>query len=232
MGNKILVVDDVKSMRELIGATLEDAGFNVSLADSARTFLWKLNEVEYDLVLLDVNLPDLSGISALEKINTIHPDKSPKVIFISGETDATVVHSAIQAGAEEYLCKPIDSDLLLLKVKKALNICANSTFAKVRCELTYDYSGVPIVSRDSIIELSETACTLETISEFDSNGLFEISVPFFDLIVKEKNTLRLKIDGVRRHKERYLVNCDFIGLSASVRKAIRSIVVKGDAIAD
>ncbi|MDB2447350.1 response regulator [bacterium] len=222
MKKKILIVDDVKSMRELLRAQLEDASFEIIEAENARNFFEALKKWEFDLVLLDINLPDLSGITALHKIKKILPSRKPKVIFISGETDQSIVLSAIKAGGDGYICKPIDPMVFITKIQNVLKISKETNVTSVKCSLVYDYAKLPVISKDSIVEISETRCQLDTMEEFKQKGVFEISVPYLDSLAKKKLILNLKIDNVTKNKDKFLINCQFMSLSEATKNVIKS----------
>ncbi len=115
---RILVVDDEKRIREACRAILADKGFDVSVASDGNEGLGKIEAAHFDIVLLDLMLPGLSGFEVLAKIHSVHPDTV--VIVITGY--ATLEHSveAMKKGAFDFIPKPFNPEQLRLVVSKAI----------------------------------------------------------------------------------------------------------------
>lgn len=115
---KILVVDDEKNIRALFEDELDEAGYEVDVADSGKEALEKVEANTPDLVILDVRMPDMTGIEVLGQIRENH--KELPVIMCTAvrglEDDFTIWDAEIFA----YLTKPVDLDELKEKVKEAL----------------------------------------------------------------------------------------------------------------
>lgn len=116
--SRILIVDDDRSFCEILKNTLEYEGYLINTAHDGKTGIAKLGEKHFDIVLLDLKLPDMLGLKVLQKARQM---KLPvQVVMISGEG---TIHTAVEAtkkGAYDFLEKPVDSDRLLLTVKNAL----------------------------------------------------------------------------------------------------------------
>ncbi len=117
MTASILIIDDDKSIRKAFSMTLSDQ-YNVSTAADATLGLKHQQEQEPDLILLDINLPDLDGIQVLKKIKENSPDTV--VIMITAFRDIKLVVEATKLGAFDYLVKPIDGQELRLTIKNGL----------------------------------------------------------------------------------------------------------------
>ncbi|MBX3247911.1 MAG: sigma-54-dependent Fis family transcriptional regulator [Myxococcales bacterium] len=116
----ILVVDDEKNIRRTLRMVLEGAGFDVLAEESAEAGLEVLAREEVDLVLLDVRLPEMSGIEALERIRARPETRDLPVIVISGHASVAEAVQAVQAGATDFFEKPLDRDRVLVTVRNAL----------------------------------------------------------------------------------------------------------------
>ena len=118
--NKILIVDDELDICEQLVGVLEDKGFNASFVSSSDEVLKILKKENISLILLDIwlNNSKLDGFQTLEKILQI--DNSLPVIMISGHGNIETAVNSIKKGAYDFIEKPFDSDLLIFKVKKAL----------------------------------------------------------------------------------------------------------------
>ncbi|HKU42317.1 MAG TPA: sigma-54 dependent transcriptional regulator [Polyangiales bacterium] len=120
MGASILICDDEKNIRRTLGMVLEGLGHRVHEASSAEEALQLLDREEIELAILDVRLPNMSGIDALQRIRAKPELASLPVIMISGHASlAEAVHS-VQLGATDFLEKPLDRDRVLVSVNNAL----------------------------------------------------------------------------------------------------------------
>lgn len=113
----LFVVDDEDTAREGIILAL-NKHYHVLGFGSAEAALTKLDKHRPDLILLDIGLPGISGVKALEKIRADHPDVL--VIMITAFEDAQTVVSAMKQGAYDYMVKPLDMNALIITVRNAL----------------------------------------------------------------------------------------------------------------
>jgi CheY-like chemotaxis protein len=126
-----LVVDDVAAKRYIIGSWLRRAGYTVIEAASAAETWQRLAEHDVDLVVLDVRLPDMSGIEVCERIKTNPQTSSVPVIHISASAiEAADRTHGLRQGADAYLTEPIDPDEFLATVEAVLRYY----FARRRAE--------------------------------------------------------------------------------------------------
>jgi len=108
----ILIIDDDETIRYFLPRDLEAEGYQVTTADSGTQGLRALERDTVDLVLLDIRLPDRSGIDVLQRIRTQWPDQA--VVMLTGEPDHETAVQAMRLGARDYLTKgkPIREELL------------------------------------------------------------------------------------------------------------------------
>ncbi len=116
----ILLIDDDESTRLTLARILEGNGFRTEQAASVGEAIEKVGACTPHLVILDLKLGQERGFEYLEAHKTVHGLKGVPVIVHSGERDRTVVYQAMSMGAFDYVPKPVDATLLILKVKKAL----------------------------------------------------------------------------------------------------------------
>lgn len=118
-GNKtILIVDDDKFILNVFSRILQKQGYTVEVAETGQETLEKMNESQYDLVLIDVNLPDVSGIDLVSKLNSIDPDILK--IIITGFPSLEDATRAMDQGVTAYLVKPVKSEELIALIAKKL----------------------------------------------------------------------------------------------------------------
>ena len=120
MKNSILLVDDEPNLRELLRHMLELGGFDVVEAEDGLEALEKLEEMVPDIMILDVMMPNLDGVSVCKKLRADAEFASLPIIMLSGKTQYKAVQEGLAAGANRYLCKPITVDELIQNVRELL----------------------------------------------------------------------------------------------------------------
>jgi DNA-binding NtrC family response regulator len=115
---KILIVDDEKIVRESLFHWFEEEGYEVDTAEDGEAALRKYENSRYDLLLVDMKMPGMSGLELLNKIKEI--DKDSVIILITAFASVPTAISALKNGAYDYVTKPVDPDELAHLVKKAL----------------------------------------------------------------------------------------------------------------
>jgi len=117
MPRTCLVVDDSKVIRKVARHILESLDFDVSEAADGREALDFCNAVTPDVVLLDWNMPVMSGIEFLRALGDRSEVARPKIVFCTTENGTSHIRAAIDAGADEYVMKPFDRDTLASKLQ-------------------------------------------------------------------------------------------------------------------
>ncbi|MET0342767.1 MAG: sigma-54 dependent transcriptional regulator [Polyangiales bacterium] len=120
MAATVLVVDDERNIRRTLQMVLGGAGFDTLDAGSAEEALKLLEDREIDLVILDLKLPNMSGLEALSKIRARAETARLPVIVISGHASVAEAVEAVQMGATDFFEKPLDRDRVLISVNNAL----------------------------------------------------------------------------------------------------------------
>ncbi len=107
-----LVVDDSGIVRRVATEILEDLGFDCRQAGDGQDALTKCTQSMPQVVLLDWNMPVMNGIEFLRALRDLPDGGDPTVIFCTTENDIEKIQQALSAGADEYIMKPFDHDLL------------------------------------------------------------------------------------------------------------------------
>jgi two-component system response regulator PilR (NtrC family) len=115
---RILVVDDERSMRELLAIVLRREGYEVVLAENGRAALESLERGSVDLLISDIKMPDMSGVDVLRAAKKIDQDILGIMITAFASTETAV--EAMRLGACDYLSKPFDIDVLKMKVREKI----------------------------------------------------------------------------------------------------------------
>ncbi len=114
----VVVVDDDISVRESLELLIQNEGWEPALFGSAQEFLGRLPTVVPSCLILDVNLPDLSGLDIQQRITD--EKSSTPIIFITGYGDIPTSVRAMKAGAAEFLTKPIDGKIITAAIREAV----------------------------------------------------------------------------------------------------------------
>lgn len=120
MGLKVLVVDDEVDILEVIQDRLEAYGFTVVTAGTGVEALRKLSREKFDGVFLDIKMPEMGGMEALEEIRK--RDRKIPIIIITSSSTREAAIEAIAKGANEYVLKPFEWEELKAKIEKVYNI--------------------------------------------------------------------------------------------------------------
>lgn len=112
-----LIVDDSRLIRKFSRQSMESLGFAVSEATNGQEAIDSCESTMPDIILLDWNMPVMSGIEFLRLLRTSNYATQPKVVFCTTESDAAHIEEAIAAGADEYVMKPFDHDTLHMKLQ-------------------------------------------------------------------------------------------------------------------
>jgi DNA-binding NtrC family response regulator len=116
---RILIIDDDENIRKVLQAILEDEGYVIETADTAKKGIEKSEKAFYNLALIDVRLPDMEGIELLTKLHETKP-KMRKIIVTGFPTMQNAV-AALNKGADGFVLKPFDVEKILLTIKEQLN---------------------------------------------------------------------------------------------------------------
>lgn len=114
---RILIADDDKNLRKVLSTELSDAGFDVIGTDSGVRASERIENDEYDVLLLDLNMPGLGGMDVLKKINAL--DIPTEVIILTGHGTVSTAVEAMKLGAYDFLTKPFKIEELKAVIEKA-----------------------------------------------------------------------------------------------------------------
>ena len=128
---KILVIEDEPSLLELIKQALEKERYVVESASNYRTATLKIEDYEYDCILLDIMLPDGNGLSLLKKLK--EKRKQDSVIIISAKDSLEDKISGLELGADDYLAKPFHLAELIARIKSVIRRKQNAGEVSIEC---------------------------------------------------------------------------------------------------
>ncbi len=118
--NHVLIVDDEAEIRDSLAEILEEEGYSAASTGTAAEALVLVRDVHYDVLLLDIWLPDRDGLDLLAELGTLEPGSRPEVIMISGHGTIETAVRATKLGAFDFLEKPLSLERTLILIKNAL----------------------------------------------------------------------------------------------------------------
>lgn len=116
----ILAVDDSTSMRQMVLFTLQQAGYEVVEASDGVEALEVANTRSFDLVITDVNMPNMDGITLIGKLRSLQDFKFTPILMLTTESSSEKKQAGKTAGATGWIVKPFDPERLLETIKKVL----------------------------------------------------------------------------------------------------------------
>lgn len=203
MDIKILVVDDELSMREFLAILLKREGYAVDEAESAESALISLGEKGYDLVISDINMPGLDGISLLKRIKGDAPDTA--VLMVTAFSTAEQAVEAMKLGAYDYIAKPFKVEEIKVLVRNALenrDLKRENIRLKNEMQERYSFSGIIGKSkkmRDIYAVIEKVADSAATVLIMGDSGTG-----------KELAAKAIHYNSTRRDKPFVAVNCGAI----------------------
>jgi sigma-B regulation protein RsbU (phosphoserine phosphatase) len=117
---RILVVDDNEMNRDLLARRLERLGFTVDTADGGHSGLEKILSGDYQLVMLDIMMPDIDGLTVLKKTREVYSKTELPVIMATARDEGSDVAEALSLGANDYVTKPLDFKVVRARVENVL----------------------------------------------------------------------------------------------------------------
>ncbi|MBW1676331.1 MAG: response regulator [Deltaproteobacteria bacterium] len=116
--NKILFVDDDPKILTVIASVLEHRGYHVTTASGGEAAIDALCMKDFDLVITDLNMPEIDGIAVVKKAKELNRDRG--VMILTGSHDAALITEALRVGADDYVLKPCKMTELWRRVDNCL----------------------------------------------------------------------------------------------------------------
>ncbi len=168
MADRILVVDDESIIRESLSFILTKEGFEVTEAVNGKEAFQKIVEQTFDLVISDIEMPEMKGIELLDKIIQVSPQTIVVIITAYGSLETAI--QALRKGASDYLLKPIEFDEILVKINRLLEhkkLVVENQVLRRELQRKYDFNKI-IGKSTSMKKVYEM---IEIISPTNSNVL-------------------------------------------------------------
>jgi DNA-binding response OmpR family regulator len=114
--SRLLIVDDNEMNRDMLARRLARKGYVIGLAESARELLPRVKEDGIDLVLLDIEMPEVTGLDALRSLREAYTPIELPIIMVTAKNQSDDIVKALEMGANDYLTKPIDFPVALARI--------------------------------------------------------------------------------------------------------------------
>jgi len=118
---KILVAEDDQDIRDLVVLTLEFNGFEVESAEDGAVAVEKAQKSTFDMILLDVRMPRMTGYDACRRLKAIEATRDIPIIFLSAKGQETEIQTGMDVGAADYILKPFAPDALVRTIRRVLS---------------------------------------------------------------------------------------------------------------
>jgi two-component system response regulator PilR (NtrC family) len=203
MPERILVVDDEDIIRESLAFILRKEGYTVQEAENGLVAYNKLIEESFDLVITDLEMPEMKGIELLEEIKKLNIQTSVVIITAFGSLDTAI--SALRNGASDYLLKPVEFDELIIKIKRLFdmkNLLIENRLLRKEVQRTYDFEN--IIGKS--VAIKKVYEMIQTVAETDTTVL----ITGKSGTGKELVARALHYSSRRRNKPLIAVNCGTI----------------------
>lgn len=200
---RILVVDDDPGISEMIAILLESEGYDVSVCANGANVLPLFRAEHPDLVLLDVMLPGLDGVSVCRQLRE---ESDVPVIMMSAKTDSLDVIAGLEAGADDYVTKPFENSVLLARVKVRLRRQENEAETLRIADLAIDLKAHEVTRGDETLHLTPLEFDLLTVLARKPYQVFS------------REELLEQVWGYRHSADTRLVNVHIQRLRAKVEK--------------
>lgn len=165
MSERILVVDDEDIIRESLCYILSNEGYQVDQAENGRAAYEKTLENYYDLVITDIEMPQMKGTELLEKVSAVTSSTSFIVITAYGSLDTAI--KALRSGAQDYILKPVEFDELTIKIRRLFDLkrlLQENQMLRRELQRTYDFSRIigKSPSMKSVFDMIQTVATTDS----------------------------------------------------------------------
>jgi DNA-binding NtrC family response regulator len=168
MSKTILVVDDEKIIRESLSLVLRDEGYTVVEAENGKHAYELILKENFDIVITDLEMPEMKGTELLEKISDLKIQTS--VIIITAYGSLTTAISALRNGASDYILKPVEFDEILIKVKRLFenrDVLLENKILRNEINSQYDFKN--FIGKSEVMK--SVFDTIKTVADADSTVL-------------------------------------------------------------
>jgi CheY-like chemotaxis protein len=216
----ILVLDDNKNDLLMAKFVIQRMGYNPILLENPKDILSALREKTISLIILDYDMPEMTGLEVLKKIKKLQIYNHIPVVMLTGNSEGSTVRNTVVVGAKDYIVKPIDPSIFetkIIKIMKENNQAEKNSWIEFEVQKTQ--SEIKIFNFSSIVSIGELSLTLLTNQEYPVGfTFFSDSKLFAELEIKNP---ALKVESSVKTEDGFAVQCLMLGLSEVELKKIR-----------
>jgi two-component system chemotaxis response regulator CheY len=121
---KVLAIDDSRTIRNLVRKAMEGAGFSCTTADDGKQGVERFAEVEPDVVITDINMPNMDGFAVIDAIRNSGPNRTVPILVLTTESAETLKTRARNAGATGWIVKPFEDTAIVSVVRRVTGVRA------------------------------------------------------------------------------------------------------------
>lgn len=214
---KILIVDDQKTILITLEAILKQQGYLVFSAMNSMDAFDKFNSEYIDLVITDAVMPlGSSGYTLISSIRASEKNNKVPIIMLTGKREKADVEKALTVGADDYIVKPIDPDILTAKIKSLM------TKSEAQSEFVEAHVGhmATVLTKTEILTISEIEIKLISNIQMSPGQMYKITSDFFkQLNIDSVNTRVASCE--KASDNQYKISAHFIGLADKELSQIR-----------
>ena len=156
---KILLVEDDTDLGRMLKLYLDMDSFRVEWCETGEDSLQKMKEMQFDIAVLDINLPGISGLEVAEKM--IRSGNRMPFLFLTARKLKTDKLAGLKLGADDYICKPFDAEELVLRIKNILNRLGKSGDQELKIgEYVLQYNDFKLLHHKNVQQLTEREAQL------------------------------------------------------------------------
>lgn len=222
---RILVVDDQPVILKLIEGLLVARGHYVTCCKDGYDAMEKIEEQKFEIVITDAIMP--GGFSGYDLVRTIRKNPETEtvpIILLTGRREKKDVDRAIAVGADDYVVKPVDAEILYAKIDSLLQKTGGTAAAFQEAAVSVD---AELDLKLKIVGVSELGVTFTSPQPFHPNSKVHIESEFFDTIGIKPPFLR--IESCVAQAQGYLIKTQFVGLTEKSLQPLR-VWVRGQSV--
>lgn len=219
MSRYILVVDDNPSDLILTSVYVEKETAIPVKVDNGFSAIEKLSEYEFKLIIVDLQMPKMSGIELIKRIRRIEKYKKTPILVTSARQESKDVKQAVQAGANDYLVKPIDAQVFEEKFKRLVG--NQIAWTEYPWPQNLPDAQAFVKTPVQVVSISEVGATLKDQKSWPVGETFEISAQL--LTLQGIDSLVVRTLESQKVDQYFVIKVSFIGLTETTRMKIRLI---------
>lgn len=219
MKHDVLISDDDEHLRDLLNLMFQDS-FKLQFAETAAQTLDLINKTHFQFVILDIHLPDKTGLDVCRAVNELPPEQKPHIVILSADSDDAVVKEAYELGVGDYIVKPFNvtafyerllrfsEDLEKIKALEEQDATIHSMTETVMKQAASYGNGLELISRLNSCHNAESLCKA-VLQNFLGQGFhcaIQVSTPdsliSYDVDVTECSEIELQVFELLRNKGR------------------------------